>query len=167
MSDPPATVPTIRDASARDVTAMGRLVNAAYQHYVQRIGKPPGPMLDDYADVVAHHHAFIAELGGEVAGILVLVRREGGLLLDNVAVDPRFRGHGLGRRLVAFAETWARERGFDALDLYTHALMVENIALYQRLGYVETARREENGYQRVYMRKTLTSDPDTPGPFRK
>ena len=26
---------------------------AAYVHYVERIGKPPGPMLDDYAALIA------------------------------------------------------------------------------------------------------------------
>ena len=33
--------------------------------------------------------------------------------------------------------------------------MTENIALYTRLGYVETHRGEEIGLMRVYMRKTL------------
>jgi hypothetical protein len=31
--------------------------------------------------------------------------------------------------------------------------MVENIALYQRLGFVEIARVQEKGFDRVYMAK--------------
>ena len=41
--------PQIRVATAADVPAIEEIVNEAYRHYVARIGKPPGPMLDDYA----------------------------------------------------------------------------------------------------------------------
>ena len=33
--------------------------------------------------------------------------------------------------------------------------MTENIALYSRIGYVETHRAEEKGLRRVYMTKSL------------
>jgi hypothetical protein len=33
--------------------------------------------------------------------------------------------------------------------------MTENQAIYARLGYRETGRRTEDGYQRVYMEKDL------------
>ena len=62
---------------------------------------------------------------------------------------------GFGRRLISHAEEEARRLGFAAIELYTHELMSENIALYQRLGYEEFARQTEKGYNRVYMRKQL------------
>ena len=43
------------------------------------------------------------------------------------------------------------------LRLYTHELMVENIALYQRLGYREVERRQEDGFRRVFMRKPIVN----------
>jgi len=33
--------------------------------------------------------------------------------------------------------------------------MTENINLYKNLGFVETERKQEQGYERVYMRKLL------------
>jgi len=39
---------TIRPAGPEDVEAVRQIVRAAYGHYVARLGKPPGPMLDDY-----------------------------------------------------------------------------------------------------------------------
>ena len=39
----------IRAATAADVPAIVDVVDRAYRHYIARIGKPPGPMLDDYA----------------------------------------------------------------------------------------------------------------------
>jgi len=38
----------IRAATAADVPAIVDTVDRAYRHYIVRIGKPPGPMLDDY-----------------------------------------------------------------------------------------------------------------------
>jgi hypothetical protein len=41
--------PRIRAATAADVPAIADIVEQAYRHYVDRMGKPPGPMLEDYA----------------------------------------------------------------------------------------------------------------------
>ena len=53
------------------------------------------------------------------------------------------------------AESEARRLGYGHLDLYTHERMTENIAMYERIGYVEVDRRTERGFPRVYMRKRL------------
>lgn len=149
------TVPDIRRAEAPDAAAIHQCVTAAYQHYIARLGKPPGPMLDDYSLVVEEHEVFVAEHNGVVVGVLVLIGKGSGWLLDNVAVDPKYQGRGIGRLLLEFAETRTRQRGYPYLDLYTHASMTENIAMYERAGYLETGRRVERGYDRVYMRKSL------------
>jgi len=39
----------IRSADTADVPVIEQIVHDAYQHYIARMGKPPGPMLDDYA----------------------------------------------------------------------------------------------------------------------
>ena len=54
-----------------------------------------------------------------------------------------------------FAEQRARQSRLPRLALYTNEVMTENLALYTRLGYRETARRSEDGYQRVFMEKAL------------
>ena len=45
--------PTIRQASYVDLQAMQHIVDAASKLYTARIGRPPGPMTDDYAAPVA------------------------------------------------------------------------------------------------------------------
>lgn len=146
---------TLRAANAGDVEAITGCVRQAYAPYVERIGKPPGPMLDDYAAVVAAGHATVATHDGVVAGVLVMIPTDEGLLLDNVAVIPAYQGTGCGRCLLEFAEASAVERGYDSIYLYTHERMTENLILYPRIGYQEYARRTVNGYDRVYMRKPL------------
>ena len=87
--------------------------------------------------------------------VIVLLSQPDHLLLDNIAVKPDSQGTGLGRRLIAFAENEAHRLGFSEVRLYTHQTMIENIALYTRLGFVETGRGRENGYDRVFMTKRL------------
>lgn len=128
----------------------------SYGHYVARLGQKPGPMLDDYARRIADGEAWVLDADGAVAGLLVMIERPGDLLLlDNVAVDPARQGEGIGRRLMAFFEAEARRRGHVEVELYTHELMTENVALYHRLGWHEHARRRVRTFDRVYMRKRL------------
>jgi len=72
-----------------------------------------------------------------------------------LAVHPEHQGKGLGHLLIELAESETRDQGYAHLILYTHECMTENIEMYKALGYVETERRIEHGYNRVYMQKTL------------
>ncbi len=144
-----------RSATADDAAGIAACVRAAYSPYIERIGQAPGPMLDDYDRVVRDHRVHVIEEDGEILGALVLIEKDGGLLLDNVAVVPSRHGEGVGRRLLEHAESEARRLGYRHLDLYTHERMTENIAMYERIGYVEVDRRTEHGFPRVYMRKRL------------
>ncbi len=145
----------LRLALPADLPAIESVVQSAYAPYVARIGRKPGPMLDDYGSLIAGGHVHVLELDGAVHGLIVLVPQRDSLLLDNIAVAPSGQGKGLGRRLLEFAEDRARAGGFGAITLYTNEAMVENVGLYGRIGYVETHRGEERGFRRVYMRKVL------------
>ena len=146
----------IRRAAPADREQAEAVVRAAYGIYVERLGKPPGPMLDDYRLLIADGAVRVIEdTDGSIAALIVLLPRSDHLLLDNVAVRPDRQGRGLGRRLIAFAEAEARRLGFAELRLYTHTMMTENIALYTRLGFRETGRGRQAGYDRVFMTKPL------------
>jgi len=147
----------IRRAVADDVTAVRAVVEAAYAPYVPRIGREPVPMTADYESLVAADEVWIGETDGRVVGVLVIRASEDVLELENVAVDPAEQGRGHGGALVSFAESHARESRLTAVELYTNEAMVENLALYPKLGFVETERRVEDGFRRVYFRKTLDS----------
>jgi ribosomal protein S18 acetylase RimI-like enzyme len=147
--------PRIRAATAADVPAIADVVDQAYRHYIARIGRPPGPMLDDYAARVLEGVVWVLEEGSVIAGIIVLLPATDYLLLDNIAVSPARQGSGLGRRLLAFTEAEALRRGYREIRLYTHQTMVENQRLYASIGYEETGRGTEAGYDRVFMRKQL------------
>jgi ribosomal protein S18 acetylase RimI-like enzyme len=145
----------LRPAKAADVPRLTELVHAAYEHYVERLGGPPRPMTDEYGEVVRRHRVTVAERGGEIVGLIVLGVSDEGFFVDNVAVDPSHRGTGVGKALLEHAEIAARDAGFDSIYLYTQERMVENLALYSRIGYVEYDRRLHGGARIVYLRKKL------------
>jgi len=145
----------LRLATSEDLRAVEEIVRAAYSHYLSRIGKEPGPMLDDYRKLIADQRVHVVEQDGIVKGVLVLIAERDVMLLDNVAVAPFAQGLGLGRRMLEFAERAARDAGLRSIRLYTNEAMTENISLYSRIGYSETHRAEEKGLRRVYMTKQL------------
>lgn len=145
----------IRPALPDDRARIEAIVEAAYSPYLARMDRKPAPMVDDYARRIAAGQAHVLEENGEIVGLLVLEPGDGFLLLDNIAVDPGRHGKGLGTRLMAFTEEEARRQGYAAVELYTNEVMVENIARYRHLGYVEVKRERVAGYDRVYLRKVV------------
>lgn len=145
----------IRKAHADEAGAVRDVVRAAYQRYVAVIGTPPAPMLDDYGKRIAANQVLVVCDSGSIAGVLILEDRADCFLLDNIAVRPDRQGLGFGRAMLDFAESEAVRRGWDAITLYTNALMVENIAIYSARGYVQRECRTEKGFDRIYMVKPL------------
>ena len=148
---------TIRPASPAEAESIHRLVERAYTTYVERMGRRPSPMDDDYGALIAEGEVFVADQDG-IAGVIVLRTHPDHVLVENVAVDPDRQGRGLGRALLAFAEMRAHAAGLDELRLYTNQAMTENIAMYERLGWAETHRSETGGYARVHFAKRLDAD---------
>ncbi|HQZ23148.1 MAG TPA: GNAT family N-acetyltransferase [Thermoflexales bacterium] len=148
-------LPALRLATTADAPAITACVCEAYIHYIERIGKQPGPMLDDYRDVIGSADVHVAVEEQRILGVIVLMRTPEGFYIDNVAVRPSARGRGIGRQLLAFAASEAKRQGYASIYLATHELMTENRQLYAHIGYVEYDHRVVNGYPRVFMRKTL------------
>ena len=146
---------SVRAAHGGDAPAAAACVNAAFEPYVERIGKPPAPMLSDYVALAAEGKVWVAERDGRVVGVLVQYETEDGFYIDTVAALPEMHGTGVGRALLQFAEGEARARGFESIYLCTNSRMMENQVFYPRIGYVEYDRRAQSGYERVFYRKRL------------
>ena len=151
----------IRAATGADAAAVAACTRAAYETYVARLGFEPKPMTADYSRIIAEHRVWVADCCGECCGVLVLEVHADHSLIYNVAVHPRRQGRGLGRRLMALAETQTKRHGGSELRLYTNALMTENIAFYTGLGFRETERRPHSVHPEstvVFMTKDITAN---------
>lgn len=146
----------VRLAGPHDVPGITACVCEAYLPYVERIGRQPGPMVDDYMDVLRHCRVYVAVQGRSVAGVVVLVKTIEGLCLDSVAVRPALQGRGIGRCLIEHAELEAMRQGFDSLYGSAHEGLGEGISACRHLGYHEYERRVDCGNAQIYFRKVLT-----------
>lgn len=140
------------------VDAVRGCVVAAYGHYVERLGKPPAPMLDDYDDLIRRGVVYLAIQADRVLGLIVMWAESDHFFIDNIAVDPSVQGRGVGSELLAIAERSAQIAGHSELRLYTNAEMHENLAYYAQRGFVETHRASDHGYDRVFLVRRVDSD---------
>ena len=115
----------------------------------------PGKYVEKEADLL------LARIKGEGVGCVATTRR---VLADGMEaaemkrlwVEPRFRGHGVGRGLVGSAIDWARahECGAVVLDTVNEA-MPEAAELYRSLGFEEITRFNENPVPGVRFYKLM------------
>jgi GNAT superfamily N-acetyltransferase len=73
-----------------------------------------------------------------------------------LVVDPAYRSHGVGRRLVTAVEQWAANRGLEQMTVRSNVARAESHPFYQRLGYIRT--KTQHAY-----RKALSGAPSPGG----
>ena len=84
--------------------------------------------------VVPTRETWVADAGGTVVGLLVLAPGD----LDQLYLDPDWRGRGLGDRMVALA----KERYPDGLELWTFQVNEPACRFYERHGFVAVERTD-------------------------
>lgn len=147
----------IRLAQASDEFDIRKCAEQAYARYVPVIGRKPAPMVADFITQIAAGVVYVAtDDQARFQGFIVFYPKDGYFLLENVAVLPSAAGNGVGKALIGFCENAARQRGVNAVHLYTNAKMADNLSIYPKLGYVKVAERTEDGFNRVYFEKNLT-----------
>jgi len=130
------------------------------------MGREPPPMLADFAAEVAAGRVVVIEIARAVGGYLISWPKMEAYFIDNIAVDPAHQGLGLGRQLMEYAVRETKRHNLSAIQLYTNATMTENLAMYARMGFVETHRvmetqfHIETGFPRVYMCRMLPKGED-------
>lgn len=131
------------------------IAEAAYKKYVERLGRPPAPMYEDYGEAVQRGTLHVLVADGTTVGLLEVKVADDHVYIENAAITPTYQKRGLGVHFLMHAEAQARAAGVSELRLHTNVRMTENIALYQAAGFTVFDQREEDGFERVYMRKPV------------
>ena len=102
--------------------------------------------------------AIIATENDQLLGCVFCKPEPETLYIGKFAISPKAQGQGIGRLLLAAAETQARERALPALRLETRIELTDNHAVFGKWGFVKTAENAHAGYDRptsIEMRKML------------
>ncbi len=164
-----AAVPAVRGARPTDVAAICAFGEAHVRaHYAPLIGDAAADaQVRDWwnpsyvADGVEAGCLVVAEAGGACVGVAQRGRHGDDHVIYKLYVDPAFRGHGLGPRLVA---ALVRQLPSQVTELWVEhvAANTRAAAFYEREGFtVERVDANASGDPRldvVWRRRLLTSD---------
>jgi GNAT superfamily N-acetyltransferase len=96
----------------------------------------------------AMERCWIAELGGENVGSIMLVKddKPGIARIRLLLVDPKGRGLGIGTRLVDECVTFARKAGYRGITLWTHSILTAARHIYAKAGFTLTASEKKKSW---------------------
>lgn len=152
-----------RGASLREATNGDReALVALHRRAMASVGSDPEDVPGNYlADVEGTFHDaggtfYVLEAGDEVVAMGGAKRvDEQSVELVRIAVDPAHHREGLGDRVVAALEAFARDAGYERVELETTEQQVAARELYAARGYTRTGQREVLGYTVFGFEKSL------------
>ncbi len=124
-------------ASADDVPALVRVINAAYEVEKFFISGDRTDAKTVRRLMLNGEFLVTRDDAGQVTGCVFVERRGERGYFGMLSVDPSRQHGGIGRQLVHAAESRARVAGCTAMDIRVVNLRVELPPFYRRLGYVD------------------------------
>jgi len=149
----------MRRNDPRDFRAFAEL-NISWIRELHRVEPSDQHMYDHPESYAQSENSIFAALeDGNVVGVCALKQDEDGEFeLTKMAVDSRFQGRGIGKKLIDAVEDFARnELGVDRIYLISNTINAAAIRLYERCGWTTTFEGSHPRYQRanVGMEKYL------------
>ena len=111
------------------------------------------------AVIVPGGQIFFAVSGAEVAGTVAMIPfDDASFELTKMAVDPKFRGRGIGDKLMQACIEFTRESDRSSIILESNTKQVAAIQLYRKFGFRDTPLDPNSQYVRANIRMELTVD---------
>jgi ribosomal protein S18 acetylase RimI-like enzyme len=139
----------LRSASPDEAAVLLLLMRQAFAEY-RGVLQPESSVWRETEDVIAGKLSggggILAVAGERPVGCVIAEPREGRGYLGRLAVDPGWRRRGVARALMPAGEGFLRGRGLPIAEVNVRIALAGNIALFEALGYRETARAAHPGY---------------------
>ena len=99
-----------------------------------------------FKQALREEKVFVADLGGEAAGIMFLEYRHterknqnirNAIYIETIVVDKKYRGMNVGRTLLDHAVKIKERKGFDSVELQVNAKNCDAYEFYKHYGFSE------------------------------
>ncbi|MFC9895159.1 GNAT family N-acetyltransferase [Nocardia sp. NPDC127579] len=130
----------IRQATESDLPELQEIERAAGKPFadigMDAVADDDPPTLDTLREFQLAGRAWVRpDDTDRPIGYLVLGLVDGSAHIDQVSVQPRYRGRRIGKALIDHAVTWAKNQGLQTITLTTFIEVPWNGPYYQRLGF--------------------------------
>jgi len=140
----PADIPAIEQLFAEMLASVGDKGGGGYE----------SGYLDKFfggGDVI-----YVAVSDGDVVGYISVELYPDFVYLDDLSVTERFRGKGIGTKLIKFAERYAADSNVPMTSLHVERSNTAARYLYQRLGYAVSGEEDDRFRMTKHIRKGQT-----------
>jgi GNAT superfamily N-acetyltransferase len=132
----------VRQAEAVEAPEVMRVINAAFKPAESFFVDGDRINLDQVRD---HYGKGAFLVTDDLSGVVWVELRGARAYFGLLSVDPARQGGGVGKKLIAAAEEYARDHGCAHMDIRVVNLRVELPPFYRALGYNETGTEEFHG----------------------
>ncbi len=145
----------IRHARLGDLQQLRYLAQTAFAPYATGVRGKREPLRADLRELVEEEAVSVFILENAVRGFICYHIDGPDLHIEALAVSARQRRRGVGRQLLDQADREGLAKKCRRAIFHTNAAMFENLAYFRAKGFEETDRRNENGFDRIYMERYL------------
>lgn len=142
----------ITKATLQDIPALNILINSAYRGETSKKGWTTEAHLlegkrtteEELTEMIQDpKNTFLKYTeNDQIIGSVLLVEKEHQLYLGMLTVSPELQNSGIGKKLLAEGEKYAKTLGLSSIIMTVVSVRAELIAWYKRHGYVDTGARE-------------------------
>ena len=114
--------------------------------------------------VLSNPKKYIIDTGGyiffiknetRIIGTIALIRQQTYFELSKMAILPEYRGQKIGLKLIEYCITFAKQKKWKSITLYSHKKLVPAINLYKKIGFREVALEKDVHYERANIKMML------------
>ena len=142
----------ITKALLKDIPALNILINSAYRGEFSKQGWTTEANLlegkrtneKELEEIINNPKNTILKFteNDKIIGSVLLVQKEHQLYLGMLTVSPELQNSGIGKKMLAEAEVFAKSLGLSSIVMTVISVREELISWYKRHGYVDTGERE-------------------------
>ncbi|KRD10030.1 GCN5 family acetyltransferase [Flavobacterium sp. Root901] len=157
----------ITKALPEDILALTALINSAYRGESSKQGwTTEANLLEgkrtneaELTEIITNPKNTILKFteNDTIIGSVLLAAKEHQLYLGMLTVSPELQNSGIGKKMLAEAEVFAKSLGLTSIVMTVISVREELIAWYKRHGYADTGEREAFPQSEIHV--TIAEEP--------